>query len=450
MSIQRNSVRDHIESNPQAAKEDIAILASLAKKMSMNGKGLNCTLTPYLMSTKNYETIRQQSETLLSTLNNIVSLYQTDKKIRSFFSHLEAYEIFLSLPLLSEQIIAFARFDLIEAADGQFKVIEPNTCCPGGHTFIPNFYRGFRQTSVYQHLQRGTALLENPLLTGHAVFPPLIREYEQHFGSKERYAAMIADTKAAPMDNELHILAESGRSQGLWCQKAAIQDLSYYNDALHLGEQRLDIIYLFLDVLFKGRYAQVTNSLDDISDFLCGAMRKSCLIVNPFPSIFISEDKSILALLHDSAFQEYFSEHERRVIHALVPPTYRMRDSTIQFQGESHNLLSLLRARKDNFLIKAQMESMGRDIVIGQGVSAQQWEERIENTLNGPYIAQEFIPAKKQLTFDPTSASFDEVNTVSAIWMTYGKAQGMLNRITPSLVANGARDAMVQLVIPYT
>jgi hypothetical protein len=175
------------------------------------------------------------------------------------------------------------------------------------------------------------------------------------------------------------------------------------------------------------------------------------LVVNPFPSIFISEDKSILALLMDREFADDFDADEHEAIRALVPETYRLRDQEVEFENEKVDLVRLLKERKDDFLIKAQMESMGRDIVIGRDVDSQRWDDIIDKKLGGMFVAQRFIEEKPIELLDP---SLETDSTISmyytlALFFMGGRITGMFNRVSPKLVTNVAQGGAYQEVFIY-
>lgn len=146
-----------------------------------------------------------------------------------------------------------------------------------------------------------------------------------------------------------------------------------------------------------------------------------------------------------------YSLDERDAIAALVPETYRLHAGKIVFEGEKTDLVALLKSRKDDFVIKAQMESMGRDITIGRAVDQHQWAHLIDSKLGGLYIAQRFIEeTPMQLPVkDAENVSLQSMYYTLALFFMGGKATGMCNRVSPQLVTNVAQGGAWGEVFVY-
>jgi hypothetical protein len=387
---------------------------------------------------------------VFNALNRVVSLYNKDKKITEYFKHLKLYEPFLSLPVLSDPIIPIARYDLVRAKDGRFQINEPNTCCPGGPIWTSLFYNILKETYIYHFVSSLISEVLTPLQNPSCIYNFLRNEYEKYFPKASPLNILITDTKSAPMETELFELRDGARRLGYKSEKAIIQDLKYDNGIVSLNGEKVHIIYQFLDVLFTNEMAQIGNNFDEIKDYMAALRGKACLVINPFPPIFISEDKIILALLCDPLFKDYFTKDEHRAIKELVPETYRVRDENIIFEGEKINLLQLLKSRKKDFVIKAQMESMGRDILIGLTATKDEWEDKICKSVDGMYVAQRFIEEEPLQIPDPNDPDIlKDMNYTLALFFMGGEPQGMFNRVSTGLVTNVAQRGAMQNVIIY-
>jgi uncharacterized circularly permuted ATP-grasp superfamily protein len=408
------------------------------------------TPIPYLLERTRYEALCRDASLVFGALDRIVKGYAKDARIRAYFPHLAKYEVFLSLPVLVDPAISIARFDILETRAGQFQIVEPNTCCPGGSIWTALFYEMFTQTSVGAHMRELVREVPQPLHDPTTIYRFLTAQHAKHFPGRRDCRIMIADTSAAPMDEELVELTDEGNARGFPCVKGTIQDIEFRDGAAYVGNERIDVLYQFLDVLFRGDYAQITDSLDDIRGYLAAMRARAMLVVNPFPPIFISEDKTSLALLREPEFAADFSAAEHAAFARLVPPTYRVRDRIVEFEGERTSLMTLLRKRQSEFVIKAQMESMGRDITIGAKVSADEWERKLRSALDGPYIAQQFVEANPLTLPDPADLSRTQANFYTlALSFMGGEIQGIWNRVSPQLVTNVAQGGAVQNVVVY-
>jgi hypothetical protein len=451
----RTKIEQHCRSHPDAVSRDYEhTRAGAAAKDIVWRTGerfaVPYTPIPYFLENSRYQVLCRDALLVFAALDRIVAGYARDPQIRAYFPHLAKFDVFLSLPAQTDPAIPIARFDLLETRAGQFQIVEPNTCCPGGSIWTALFYELYTQTSVGAQVRDLVREVPQPLHDPTLIYRYLTGEHAKHFGTTDECRIMIADTASAPMDEELVELAQEGNRLGYPCIKAQIQNIAFRDGGAYVDGQRVHVLYQFLDVLFRGELAQIANSLDEISGYLDAMRANSLLVINPFPPIFISEDKSILALLQEPEFASYFSPEEHAAISRLVPRTYRVRDHVVTFEGQRTNLLTLLRKRQKDFVIKAQMESMGRDIVIGAQVTPEEWEKKLSASLNGPYVAQQFVEERPLNLPDPKDFTRTVENFYTLeLWFMGGEIQGMGNRVSPQLVTNVAKGGAVQNVIVF-
>lgn len=446
---------DYARGNLEEIREDCAHSAARVRELNIDVEDPDDLVThlvvPYCIDRRRYEALCADASLVFAALNRVVVAYQTDLQVRAYFPHLEHFERFLTLPVLPDPAIAVARYDLVESRDGEFKMVEPNTCCPGGTIWASMFNDMLREGNTYRFLREHITEVPQRIHNGDTIYEFLTDQHARHLGPRDRYAFAIADTRTAPMEAELHELRDGARQRGHHAEKCQIQDFKMKPDGLHLNGQRIDIVYQFLDVLYKDDMAQIAASYDEIADYLTAMQRREVLVVQPFPPIFLSEDKSILALLTDEAFADYFTSAEHAAIARLVPETYRLEEGKVPFEGDVVDLRRLLLQRKDDFLIKAQMESMGRDIVIGREVSDDRWRAHLDATIGGPHVAQRFVEETPLELHAPGEAPGPIVplHYTLALLILGGEPVGMFNRVSPQLVTNVARGGAFGEVIVY-
>jgi hypothetical protein len=446
---------DYARSNLDEIREDYAHSAARIRELNVDFEDPDDLVThfavPYCIDRHRYEALCADASLVFDALNRVVVAYRTDPQVRAFFPHLEQFERFLTLPVLPDPAIAIARYDLVESRSGEFKIVEPNTCCPGGTIWASMFNEIFREGNTYRFLREHITEVPQRIHNGDTIYDFLTEQHARHFGPRDRYAFAIADTRTAPMEAELHELRDGARQRGHNAEKCQIQDFKRKSDGLYLKDLRIDIVYQFLDVLYKDNMAQIAASYDEIADYLEAIRRREVLAVQPFPPIFLSEDKSILALLTDEAFKDHFTQDEHAAIAGLVPETYRLAEGKVRFEGDTVDLRHLLLERKNDFLVKAQMESMGRDIVIGREVSDDRWRAHLDTAIGGLHVAQRFIEETPMELHAPGEAPGPIVplHYTLALFILGGEPVGMLNRVSPDLVTNVARGGAAGEVIVY-
>lgn len=102
-------------------------------------------------------------------------------------------------------------------------------------------------------------------------------------------------------------------------------------------------------------------------------------------------DKRNLALLRRLATADKFEASENTRILQYIPWTEIVDDIDITYDGEVYNMLTLLRKRKDDFVIKISDGLQGNDVFVGKFLTAHEWEKAIIHSLESKsYIAQKF------------------------------------------------------------
>jgi hypothetical protein len=406
---------------------------------------------PYLIPESAYTQLSQNTELVHSALEKVLRAYPVDQKVRDYFGHLVDYAEWLSLPVLTEHQIPVARFDLVEDEAGLFHMIESNTCCPIAPCRLPGMFEIIRPTATYQFASRQVDLVPLPLQDHRTIFNYLVREYATKFGKRDQYLIGIGDTKSqADVRNILQYKVDAALACGHESELMSIQDLRVEDgSAFHRGRE-VHVLYQFFDVQLNRNLAGIANSKSELSGYLEAIRRKALIVVNPFPAMFISEDKSILAMLRDPNYHEYFDADELRAIEDLIPETYKLRDQWVSFEGERANLQTLIRSRKDDFVIKGQMANSGSDVTVGRQTSGAQWREKINSSLEGPYVVQKYVHGKVQHLRDANNQNQPvSMNGTLAMCLIGGKPSGMDNRLSPDFVTNCARGAVTQNVLVY-
>ena len=102
-------------------------------------------------------------------------------------------------------------------------------------------------------------------------------------------------------------------------------------------------------------------------------------------------DKRNLGILRQLAEENTFDAEDNRLIIESIPYTQTVENKTVTFKGEESSLLSLLKTRKDEFVVKDAGGAQGTDVYVGKFMSQENWEKAVEYALERKnFIAQEF------------------------------------------------------------
>jgi hypothetical protein len=108
--------------------------------------------------------------------------------------------------------------------------------------------------------------------------------------------------------------------------------------------------------------------------------------------VTILRDKRNLALLRKLATAGKFSASENEQILKYIPWSVLMEETTVSYKGEEHQLITLLKNKKDEFVIKVADGLQGNDVFIGKFLSVDTWLSVIcKSLVSKKYLAQEFI-----------------------------------------------------------
>ncbi len=150
-------------------------------------------------------------------------------------------------------------------------------------------------------------------------------------------------------------------------------------------------------------------------------------------------DKRCLALLSEHAAGGRFDARERELIERHVPWGREMIAGQVEYQGERHDLVPLLRRERERFVLKKGWSFEGRDVVVGRYTPQEEWQRWIDQTLAaGGWLAQEWVESRPYLY----QRGEQGAALHSVVWGTFcfgGKYGGGFLRMMP----NGQGDGVI-------
>jgi hypothetical protein len=134
-------------------------------------------------------------------------------------------------------------------------------------------------------------------------------------------------------------------------------------------------------------------------------------------NIRMIEDKRNLGILRQLAEENTFDAEDNQLIIESIPYTQIVEDKTVTYKGASHSLISLLKSRKDEFVVKDAGGAQGIDVFVGKFMSQEDWEKAIEYALTHKnFITQEFYDS---INFTAPNR-FNEWGLHKLIWGSFG------------------------------
>ncbi|WP_298511888.1 hypothetical protein [uncultured Kordia sp.] len=191
-------------------------------------------------------------------------------------------------------------------------------------------------------------------------------------------------------------------------------------------------------------------AIKDISSDIFRAFMMNKIYFPDHQGVEILGDKRNLVILRTLADEGKFSPEENEQIQKFIPWSVLMQETAVTYNGATHDLQTLLKEQKDNFVIKIADGLQGTDVFIGKTLSDEAWSEAIKKAIQEEkYIVQEFIGSddiyvpNKQNEWAPHSlvwGAFGFGNTYGGAWVRMSAKENS-SRVINS--ATGAVEAIV-------
>ncbi len=227
-----------------------------------------------------------------------------------------------------------------------------------------------------------------PLPARQRLLEALLEAYRAWGGTDEPQIAIV-DWKGLPTHSEFVMFQRYFAEQGLWSIICAPEDLSYRDGTLYASGHPVDMIYKrLLTAEFLERLG------DDALDHpLVQAYRdhKVC-IANNFRAKLLHK-KAVFALLSDAEITEMaqVDPATAALVQRHVPWTRFVEAGRTSFEGREVDLIPLIIAERDRFVLKPNDDYGGHGISIGWETDADTLERAVEAAMAAPYVVQERV-----------------------------------------------------------
>jgi hypothetical protein len=157
--------------------------------------------------------------------------------------------------------------------------------------------------------------------------------------------------------------------------------------------------------------------------------------------------KAFFAVLTDEQNAKLFSHGERDLIRQHIPWTRVVDDVRTSHYGEPVELLSFIRGRRENLVLKPSDEYGGTGVTLGWETRETEWDVTIEKAAAaaraggdaGCWIVQERIPVRREVfpwITQPDGVEFKDMLVDFAPYLFRGKLAGFLTRLSATGLAN--------------
>jgi hypothetical protein len=404
----------------------------------LGDRTLPVSLSPYIIESGKYRRLARLGENLLSAIERLVGLYVEQPELRALFPELERFGALALRRPSMDRFVHVARFDLVETADGEFRIMETNCDCPGAILYLSAIAAAVRQHSAYPWLAPRAALAPPPLEDPDF----FVRSFVAAHGARGGAAPSIGflNSRYRTLTTDLNLLEASAHRLGLRARQVPVQALQLWRGRVGWDDADLDLAYqkfdAFIDDDGQARPCIYEHSRDEVAAYWHGLETEQFAYANSFPSALVAENKRILWLLGDPDLRSLFAADEREAIDALCPETFPVD------RGRAETLVQ----RREDYVLKRVIDTRGRGVVIGRHSTADQWAAAVADAVRRPTVAQRYIPHPPRAVLGVADSTPTPMFQNLGLFLIAGRASGLICRASTDPITNIARHGAMQPV----
>jgi len=401
------------------------------------GDRVHCPfLRPFFLSPQDEDRVRPVAETIAELGERVALAALADEKLFAQF-HLRPEEARLArLPGVNGRVSTASRLDAFLLPES-LKFAEYNGESPAGAGYSETLGEIFGALPVMTQFSKRYAVHSYPLSA--KLLDALVMSYVDWGGKSKRPQIAIVDWKGVPTWSEFEILKARFEKMGVPTLVADPRDLTFDGKKLTAHGKKIDLVYrrvLMNDIVAKpDECAALVNAYT--ANAVCVANSFRCKI----PHV-----KTFFAVLTDEGNEALFSQAERKIITDHVPWTRVVADVRTMHYGKSVDLLTFMRAQRENLVLKPSDEYGGTGVTLGWETSESAWDASIQAAASsegvegaGAWIVQERISIRREV-FPYITASgdveFRDMLVDFAPYLFCGKLAGYLTRLSATGLAN--------------
>ncbi len=431
-----------------AREIQIANAAIRARGVTFGGeKEMPIALSAFLLTQADRDRLSFAARQMHGILESLLDRIMSSRESFDHYSpdHQRIFH-YLRKSIGSETWQLFSRYDVVVSPVGDIFFIEGNTGCPAGFMHAVDFSVETRRVldslgilpkdSIELGMIRPDALIE------------MILDVEARSGIEPALIAILTDENNLKL--ELDLIEAGLRAARRQARIIDARSLTF--DGKHLYHQRDRISVIFNKLRISTPQSSNHCWRDGFEDryrALLDAVRTGAVVsINSLASLTVAEDKGMLAHLHDPTLRAILSPAERDFVDEMIPWTARLVAGKVFRRGDWIDPIDFARTHRDSLVIKPAHEGRGFEVHIGRETRDSDW--RRLTTLNPamPMVIQEFIEPMTLPVHCLRDGGIqrEQMHLTLALAVLDGKYEGILSRISPSMVTNVGRQGFVQAV----
>jgi hypothetical protein len=263
-----------------------------------------------------------------------------------------------------------------------------------------------------------------------ALLDSLVWAYRERGGTGAPVVAIV-DWDDVLTKRDFELCAEYFRESSIRTVVTDPRRLTYRGGQVLCGDERITLVYrrvLLHELLERA----------DEAEPLLRAYREGAVCMVNSPRSKLLHKKAVFALLSDEMLGLDITDEERLVVDSTVPWTRLVVEGTTSYEGQSTDLIELLRANQDRFALKPVDDYGGRGVSLGWDTEPEKWQRDIEDALQKHYVVQERVevPSEEFPTWKDDALEMIPMLVDTDPLLFRGEVGGILTRISGDPLLN--------------
>lgn len=421
-----------LEREPGLMDESRAYLVERLEeaRFVFGGRLLSPYLRPHFVTRDEWKHISDVCATVWGAIEKVGHYAASDALMLEQIGLTEGERELLEVDPGYEEVSVTSRLDSFLTQES-YQFVELNAECPAGIAYQDVAAEIFLNLPVMRRFRERHNV--SPMFCRENMLDALLRIYEKVRGKGERPKIGIVDYKGLPTEREFELFKEFFESRGYQTTIADPREVEIREGKLYHADFPIDLVYR------RVLTTELLEKKDECRALIDAYRSQAAIFVNSFRTKYVHK-KMLFGILTDERHKHYFTDAEREAIRRSVPWTRRLKDEKTAYQGDEIELLDFVRNNRGRLVLKPNDEYGGHGVYIGWEMDEAEWDQAIEKSLAGDYLAQERVTTSREL-FPHVNQSEGRVEMIEQLLdldplLFFGRVEGAFTRLSSSSLAN--------------
>ncbi len=422
---------------PDAEEQAAAFADALsATGLTYRGRPFCSVYRPRFLSESVFADLERESHLVMSALDRAEAaiLADPDRWLPALGRFTEQERELLHLPVRLSRGDMSVRLDAVELPTG-WRFFELNGAVPGGVEFSHELMHLFAATPIFAQMSRTFGI--RPLDLRQAAVTSLLDAWTRWGGTGLPTVAIVDWMDDPPLLGEFRLLVQWLTEAGVPAFLADPRELEFRDGRLRHASGDVDLVYRRLVV------ADMIGRADECAALVAAARADAACFIDPIPQSTLDR-KALFAFVTDPRLDPGLTADEAAACRRSIPWTRLLVPGVVTGpDGTDVDLLSYVRAHRDELVLKPNHDFGGHGIHLGWQYDEGDWDSAIEEALAGEWVAQRAEPRTFDEPYPTLAAPRDPVGFHASTdpFLFDGGVRGVLTRLAHRGATNVASGA---------